>query len=177
MIRLRDVPGVQGIEDTERLNRGANVSNDPDLSRRVEEVAKRAFGLAPGDTGFQYPDFALEKPWEDLSEDEENQVYAAWDEWHSHFRLSDQGDEKATWAGLGWDVTDLNGDVLICLPRFKDLMICVSKGLRGRPVEELATEAWATRLRPTKPSPPTAEQQARNQAFLSLGARGRKRAS
>lgn len=177
MIRLRDVPGVQGIEDAERLNRAARVSNDHDLSRRIAEVSLKAFGIGPGDADFHYPEFALTKEWHELSSDEEGLLYAAMDEWEAHFDVCYTQDEQAAWSAMGWDVTGPDGEVLLCLPHFKRLMVCVSKGLRGRSVEAVATDAWAARLRPSGPPSVSLEQRARNAAFLSLSQRGRRRAS
>lgn len=177
MIRLRDVLGVQGIEDTERLNRAARVSNDHDLSARIAKVSREAFGLVESETGFEYPAWVAEREDGDLSEAELERLGDEWVAWEAQFDLSDRPNRIAAWAASGWDVTDPDGNVLLCLPHFWRQMVCVSKGLRGRSLQDVATDAWAARLKPTASPTISPEQKVRNQAFLGLGARRSRRAS
>lgn len=173
MISLRRVPGVQGVEDTLRLNRAARVANDHELPSRVAEVSLNAFGLLSGDTDFQFPDWVFERDWEDISDIEKQPVIEAYEHWFDQFQLDDDCDVITAWARVGWDITDEAGLPLMCLSYFERQMMCVAKGLRGRRIEEIGTEIWASGLKASSRPVANSQEKARNQAFLSLGGRPR----
>lgn len=150
---LRDLPGVAELEARLR-----SVAADPnplkapeakDLERDVDNLSKRLFGITEADTDFD-PEAG------DYSRMPIDQVHAAWDVWNAQFDEIGGTPEEiiASFAALGWDVTDGQGDVLKALDKLDCQILAVAKGLvpklprRGfsdaEPVER--SEVWSANL-------------------------------
>lgn len=169
MLTLRDLPGVADVEASTRLNLHVRAGTDRALSRRVQDVTRTVFGIADG-TDYPLPDWYV--PGMDLTDEVQERLTDAWSDWEAHFDIEEcaECEMVGAWRALGWDVTDKGGFPLQCLENFERAMVCVTKGLRGNTLDQIAAAIWAAKLTPAK-TEVSAKQRARNSAFLELGAR------
>lgn len=170
VVVLRDLPGIASIEAAARLNYALR-GEDHDYAERVRNARLSVFGVASD--YFEWPEWCLRIPVDRWPLKLSRKVTAAATAWFDHFEPMDATDEEApaVWRALGWDVTDGAGAVLRCLDDFAGAMVCVTKGLRGKTLEEVGASAWAAQLGADRK--PTPEQIDRNARFLALGRRAR----
>ncbi len=169
MIRLIDLPGVAEIEARVRLNATARIKGDDwDLARKVSALTEGVFGIK-GDPAYVRLDYFSEEYFRIGAEAYNAKYFAADDE--ETYDLSD----VESWLADGWDIRDANGQELLCFELFEDAVQCIEDGIAGRTKTELEAMIWSARKAPA-PKKPSPGDKRRNQAFLDLGQRRRRRA-
>lgn len=169
MIRLIDLPGVAEIEARVRLNATARIKGDDwDLARKVSALTEDVFGIKGSPASVRMAYFTDEY-FRLGAEAYDAKYFAPTDE------ESDDLSDIEAYLAEGWDIRDANGQELLCFELIEDAVQCVEDGIAGRTKTELEAMIWSARKAPT-PKKPSQEDQRRNQAFLDLGQRRRRRA-
>lgn len=161
MKRLIDLEGIASIE------RGLNLPNrhwapeNDDLDERVKRYSIQHFGRTSEGTYYVHTD-NLGEHYDDLTNKDAPVTQALtdariemlqWRDYELSFEpLSHPFDEqRPLWEALGWDVTDGNGQPLICLAEyFERPLLAFIKGLPSygadEPAAEVKAEDWGAAL-------------------------------
>lgn len=161
MIRLLDLPGADAIERRLKLNlltgmRGA----DHELNEMVDAFKRDVLGIWSQPFGV----YGLDDPEDPTS-------------YYDVFYVCPEhvAEMIDIWSKAGWDITAEPGTIALS---YEPLATCLVRLVNrtdldegeGKTLMELGALAWASRAAPL-PKGPTERERARNQAFLTLGAK------
>ncbi|HEY1710570.1 MAG TPA: hypothetical protein VGG10_20030 [Rhizomicrobium sp.] len=131
--RLRELPGVQELENDKLLNDRLRIDNDDRLNARIEETSIKLFGIRRMDTVFQFP-----PNWEAIENDdwdEADRILAQEEAHEARFYCNDEHSEVDQLAHLherGWNLSDERGNPLRLFWWFARQVEAVAKGYMGR---------------------------------------------
>jgi len=131
LLLLRDLPGIQALEDRYLLNARSG-ADDFNFDHTCWRLACKLFGLEEGGLRPDWP-AGVDEDHPDFEAHLEAEIV-----WWSQFECPSSDVERiAFFSARGWDVTDGHGHALYCLDNLAVPLEAVIKGLAGHlPREE-----------------------------------------